>query len=64
MLFDLAYFLVKRKFWAWRLTFVLVGIVIVVVFFDQVGRVDLAYLALAVMVFVLLLLARPTFVKY
>jgi len=63
MLFGLAYFLGKRKYWAWRLASVLVGIVIVAAFFDQVGWADLAYLALAVMVFVLLLLARPAFAK-
>lgn len=57
----LGYHLQRKRRWSWWAALVLVGLSIVATFLDQVGWIDLAYLGLSVIVFVILILQRKQF---
>ncbi len=53
-----AYFINKRKVWAWWLATILVGISIIAGFCDQIGWIDLTFIVGAVALFIILLKSR------
>ncbi len=53
-----AYFIDKRKVWAWWLATILVGISIIAGFCDQIGWIDLTFILGAAALFIMLLKSR------
>jgi hypothetical protein len=61
ILAALAYFLGKRRRWAWWLSIIFIGISILITPADQVGWLDITYLVLSVVAFVVLARYRLAF---
>lgn len=59
----LAYFLSRRRVWAWWMSAIVMGANIILTITDQVGWFDLAYLIPALVLFILLLTLRSTVKK-
>jgi hypothetical protein len=55
MMFCSAYFINKRKRWAWWLATILVGMSIIAGFCDQIGWIDIAFIVGASSLFIALL---------
>lgn len=53
-----AYFINKKKVWAWWLAIILVGISIIAGFCDQIGWIDLVSIFGTVVLFIILLKSR------
>ncbi|MDH7476025.1 MAG: hypothetical protein QHH09_00965 [Microgenomates group bacterium] len=59
IMFCSAYFINKKKLWAWWLATILVGMNIIAGFCDQIGLIDLAFIAGTFVLFIILLKSRP-----
>lgn len=59
----LAYFVSKKKMWAWWIAIVFVGFNTLVSVFDEVGLVDLAFIGASIILFVILLKGKPLIAK-
>ncbi|EKE15039.1 MAG: hypothetical protein ACD_12C00182G0001, partial [uncultured bacterium] len=57
------FYLNKKQLWAWWGAVILTGLSILLTIFDQIGWFDLAYFVPAVVVFVLLLSVRRSFMS-